>query len=260
MRSSFQMWVNAVCQEVRFRPDRRSIEFELRDHYEDHVQDLLRLGRSRETAEQRALEAMGNAQEVGWALDKIHKPWLGWLWEVSRFLVLALALLLAWKVWNWDTHTRFLAGATWDQLTWSVPSYAASHAATDYLNLWLAPGEPEIYRDPYEETPAPGEKRLQVPLTLWVETRDVFHSDLAGLYHGLSVTVDGQFLPWRRDLDPHSLPSSGYWDFGGLDNAQNGWTRYQSGLLLILDSPPRRVEITHSRASWTLTAEWEGAA
>ena len=48
MRSNFQIWVNAVCEQVRFRPDHRSIEFELRDHYEEHVRDLLRLGRPRE--------------------------------------------------------------------------------------------------------------------------------------------------------------------------------------------------------------------
>ena len=51
MRSNFQIWVNAVCEQVRFRPDHRSIEFELRDHYEEHVRDLLRLGRPRELAE-----------------------------------------------------------------------------------------------------------------------------------------------------------------------------------------------------------------
>lgn len=261
MRSCFQVWVNAVCQEVRFRPDRRSIEFELRDHYEDHVRDLVRLGRSREIAEQRALEAMGNAQEVGWALDKIHKPWLGWLWEVSRFLVLALALLLAWKVWNWDTYSRFLLRATQDQLAWSVPSSAVSHASTDYLELWLAPGEIEVYQDPYEEAPVPGETRVQVFLTLWAETRDVFHTDLAGLYDTpLNVAVDGRPLPRWEDLPFDSQPDSGYWSFYGWDDAQNGWTRYRNNLRLVLDSPPRRVEITHPRAGWTLRAKWEGAA
>ena len=93
MRSNFQIWVNAVCEQVRFRPDHRSIEFELRDHYEEHVRDLLRLGRPRELAEERALEAMGNAQELGRALDRVHKPWLGWLWKASRTLLLALVLL-----------------------------------------------------------------------------------------------------------------------------------------------------------------------
>ena len=163
MRDRFQIWVDAVCEQVRFWPDRKSIARELRVHYEDHVRDLLRLGRDPEAAE-RALSAMGNAQEVGRALNRVHKPWLGWLWEGSRFLLLVLALLLAWKVWQNDPDTRSLTDLTWNQLIWSVPS-GASHAATDYLDLWLAPGEPEVYCEPYAEAPASGETCVQVPLT-----------------------------------------------------------------------------------------------
>ena len=258
MQNSFQIWVNAVCQEVRFRPDHRSIEEELRTHYEDHVKDLLRLGRPRELAEQRALEAMGSAQEVGWALDKVHKPWLGWLWEASRVLVLLLALLLAWKVWNWNYDSRRLWETTWDQLAWNLPARGVSHAATGYLDLWLAPGEPEPYRDPLEEAPAPGETRLQVPLTLWVETKDVYHTHLQGLYDGLEVTADGQPLAFGSYIDGNAVRTSGYWTYYGP--GQRGWTRDRNGMLLVLDHPPRRVEVTHSRCGWTLTAEWEGAA
>lgn len=259
MRNSFQIWINAVCEQVRFRPDHRSIEFELRDHYEEHVRDLIRLGRPRELAEERALEAMGNAQEVGRALDKVHKPWLGWLWEASRFLILALALLLAWKIWNPDSYTRSLADRTWDQLTWSVPA-SASRGATDYLSLWLAPGEPEPYCEPYTDIPLPGETRVQVPLTLWVETQDVFHDDLSGLYEDLSVTADGQLLPFGSYLEDHSQLYSGYWNYYAPDSWRTGWTRYRDGLLLVLDHPPRRVEITHPRCGWTLAAEWEDTA
>ncbi len=257
MRNNFQIWVNAVCEQVRFRPDHRSIEFELRDHYEDHVKDLLRLGRPRELAEERALEAMGNAQEVGRALDRVHKPWLGWLWEVSRVLALALALLLAWKGWQHDYNSSHLTDRTVDQLTWSVPA-AASYAATDYLDIWLFPGEPESFCAPYTEAPAPGENRVQVPLTLWVETRDVFHHDLhEGLYQQLEITADGQPLAFGYPENDLSQGSR-YWLFDA--GSQSGWTRYQDGLLLVLDGPPRRVEITHPRCDWTLTAEWEGTA
>ena len=258
MRDAFQIWVDAVCQEVRFRPDRKGIAKELRVHYEDHVKDLLRLGRDPVLAEQRALSAMGSAQEVGWALDKVHKPWLGWLWEASRFLALALALLLAWKIWDSDYYTRSLTDRTGDQFAWSAPS-AASRAAADYLDLWLAPGEPEVYRDSYQEAPLPGETRVQVPVILWVETRDVFHDDLAGFYESLNVTADGQPLHCGSYLEDDSQLYSGYWVFGGPDDSQIGWTRYRNGLLLVLDSPPRRVEITHPRCDWTLTAEWEAA-
>ena len=86
MGDEFQAWVDAVCGEVRFRPDRKAIEKELRIHYEDHCKALERLDYEPELAAKRSLRAMGDAQEVGQALDRVHKPWLGWLWEASRWL------------------------------------------------------------------------------------------------------------------------------------------------------------------------------
>lgn len=62
---------------------------------EDGCADLERLGYDRELAEQRTLEAMGSAFLVGCAMDKAHHPLLGWLWQASRCLIVALALLLA---------------------------------------------------------------------------------------------------------------------------------------------------------------------
>ena len=255
MRSNFQIWVNAVCEQVRFRPDHKAIEEELRVHYEDHVKDLLRLGRSRELAEERALAAMGDAREVGRALDRVHKPWLGWLWKASRTLLLALVLLTLAAALQNSGGKNLLYPLTWNQLTWSVPA-SAGHAATDYLDLWLASGEPEPYAGTYWEDPLPDESRLQVPLILWVETQDVFHDNLEGLYQRLEITADGQSLPWGRYTGDGETPlESGYWLYGP---AKRGWTRCCDQIVLVLDGPPQRVEVTHPRGNWTLTAEWEG--
>ena len=170
-------------------------------------------------------------------------------------LVLLLALLLAWKVWQNDSNTRSLTALIWNQLTWSVPA-SAGHAATDYLDLWLASGEPEPYAGTYWEDPLPDESRLQVPLILWVETQDVFHDNLEGLYQRLEITADGQSLPWGRYTGDGETPlESGYWLYGP---AKRGWTRCCDQIVLVLDGPPQRVEVTHPRGNWTLTAEWEG--
>lgn len=97
-------WVREVLQQVRFRPDHQAIQKELTAHLEDARADFVRLGYPRDLAAERALQAMGDAGEVGRALDRAHQPWLGWLWQVSRWLaVLALAafLLTGWTaVWN----------------------------------------------------------------------------------------------------------------------------------------------------------------
>ena len=91
----FYQWRDSVVKQVRFRPDRTAVAEELTAHYEDHVKDLERLGYDRSLAESRALDAMGDAEEIGRALDKAHKPWLGWLWLVSKALaVLSLIVVL----------------------------------------------------------------------------------------------------------------------------------------------------------------------
>ncbi len=90
----FRSWRDRVIAQVRFRPDRTAIEQELTDHYEDHVRDLERLDYPWQLARQRALVAMGDAEEVGRALDRVHKPWLGWLWIISKAAALLAAVVL----------------------------------------------------------------------------------------------------------------------------------------------------------------------
>lgn len=94
MKGSFEAWMAEVLRCVRFLPDRKAIRQELEAHYEDHVRDLERLGYDRQLARKRTLGAMGDPLEVGRALDRIHKPWLGWLWLASKGMLL-LCIMLA---------------------------------------------------------------------------------------------------------------------------------------------------------------------
>ena len=140
MRDDFQIWVDAVCEQVRFWPDRKGIEKELRVHYEDRCRDLERLHYERPLAAQRSLEAMGNAQEVGRALDRVHKPWLGWLWEVSRCLALALTVLALSA--NFLTiGLPTLAERTRGELAWEEPPESASRVELEHATIWAAPGD-----------------------------------------------------------------------------------------------------------------------
>ena len=94
-----QDWLNTAVSGIRFGPDRKAVEEELRGHFEDKVADLQRIFHiSQEEAEEMALERMGNAEKIGREMAKIHKPWLGYLWEMSRvlaWLCIILAVVLA---------------------------------------------------------------------------------------------------------------------------------------------------------------------
>lgn len=95
--TEFGRWCDTVTRQVRFRPDRGAIQRELAAHYQDHVRDLERVGYDWKLAEQRALAAMGDPEEIGRALDRVHKPWLGWLWLASRTVLIltVMACLLS---------------------------------------------------------------------------------------------------------------------------------------------------------------------
>lgn len=89
-----QTWLNTAVSGIRFKPDREAVEEELRGHFEDKVADLQRIFHiSQEEAEEMALERMGDAEKIGREMAKIHKPWLGWLWQVSQAALLVSVIL-----------------------------------------------------------------------------------------------------------------------------------------------------------------------
>ena len=96
---TFSTWFQRVAEQVRFKPDHNVIKRELKAHYEDHYQDLRRLGYEEEIAEDRAIRAMGDPVVVGKALDAAHKPWLGWLWLASKVLcIVSLSITITYSL------------------------------------------------------------------------------------------------------------------------------------------------------------------
>ena len=90
----FESWKEDVVRRVRFSPDRAAIDRELAAHYEDSVKDYIRVGYEEDLAQARALRDLGDAEEVGRAMDRAHSPRLGWLWYISRAVCAVLMLYL----------------------------------------------------------------------------------------------------------------------------------------------------------------------
>lgn len=102
-------YIKEVTGYVRFKQDHLDIRLELQAHLEDRMEDFLEDGCSEEEAKRMALEVMGDAREVGEALDKEHGPVLGWIWWFIRACRILMVVLLIPTVINMVLITGYTA-------------------------------------------------------------------------------------------------------------------------------------------------------
>ena len=110
-------WLDEAVKGIRFGPDRAAVRAELEAHLEDKQADLRRIfpDMTAEEAENRALGEMGGAEELGAALAKIHRPWLGYMWLCSKVLIGVLVVLLAGRLIYTDHYyASDIGGSLWD--------------------------------------------------------------------------------------------------------------------------------------------------
>ena len=88
----WQAYLEEVLSFVRFRYDHRALRRELNEHMEDLYEELLADGFAADAAAEAVLQCMGDAEEIGRALDKEHGAVLGWIWRTLRAVLIVLLL------------------------------------------------------------------------------------------------------------------------------------------------------------------------
>lgn len=78
-----------VCEQIKYQPIRAEIAQEMESHLKESKEQLIAEGLTEEKAEQEAISQMGNAEEIGKKLNKIHSPKLDW-----KLLLLTLILII----------------------------------------------------------------------------------------------------------------------------------------------------------------------
>ena len=89
-----ESFLEEVLGFVRFPFDREKIRTELDDHIEDKTAYFEEQGYGREAAASLAVKNMGDAKEIGRALNRQHNPVLGWIWLATNVLAGILVLHL----------------------------------------------------------------------------------------------------------------------------------------------------------------------
>ena len=86
-------YINTVVRQVKFPFDRKGIAKELDDHIDELECFYLETRFDGDEAMRRAVNEMGDPLEIGNALNHVHKPILGWLWIISKYVCITLCVI-----------------------------------------------------------------------------------------------------------------------------------------------------------------------
>ena len=88
----FMKWCREAVSRIVLPRDRTPVEQELMGHLEDRYDYFRQLGYSPEDAELRALDSMGNPDEIAVELGRIHRPFWGRTAKVTRIVLIAVVI------------------------------------------------------------------------------------------------------------------------------------------------------------------------
>ena len=84
-------FLDTVKNEIKYEPIRKNIEEELKSHIEDAKDDFMSKG----LEENKAVEAMGNPEDIGKKLNKIHRPKFDWKLGILVLILLGYGIFIA---------------------------------------------------------------------------------------------------------------------------------------------------------------------
>ncbi len=88
-------FLNNVCEQIKYKPMRNEIAEELENHIKEAKENYIQEGIEEIKAEEKAINQMGKAEEIGKKLNKIHKPKLDLKLLIMVVITIAFGFLVA---------------------------------------------------------------------------------------------------------------------------------------------------------------------
>lgn len=85
--NGMEEYIRKLLEQVRFQKAHKAIKEEIRSHIESQIEANIADGMDPATAEQKAVEDMGDPVEVGISMDRVHRPQMAWSIVVAAFVV-----------------------------------------------------------------------------------------------------------------------------------------------------------------------------
>ena len=92
MIDSIYTWCGKASSYIKFKKDREEVYEKLVSEMETYIKELKQSGMDDQEAMRKAIMDMGDADEVGRKLRKSHNPCIGWIWLISKWLMIGSIL------------------------------------------------------------------------------------------------------------------------------------------------------------------------
>ncbi|HET6785109.1 MAG TPA: hypothetical protein VFH18_03730 [Erysipelotrichaceae bacterium] len=100
MSSVSNSYIKQVLKHVKFIVDHRSIKRELRSHINDLIEEHNWQSLSNDEINNHIMEEMGNPDDIGKELNKIHHPIIGYVWVITRAIFIVILCLSLYNVYQ----------------------------------------------------------------------------------------------------------------------------------------------------------------
>lgn len=100
MSSVSNSYIKQVLKHVKFIVDHRSIKRELRSHINDLIEEHNWQSLSIDELNNHIMEEMGNPDDIGKELNKIHHPIIGYVWVITRAIFIVILCLSLYNVYQ----------------------------------------------------------------------------------------------------------------------------------------------------------------
>lgn len=92
---NIKKFIENVCNEIKYKPVRKGISDELKNHLEELKEEYILRGEDENTAEEKAVLQMGDSHLIGKELNKVHKPKLDWMLLVLLIFLTAFGFIIS---------------------------------------------------------------------------------------------------------------------------------------------------------------------
>ena len=87
-------WCYEAVEKIKYRPDRDAVYAELLQHLDDRCESFIAQGMTKDEAVKKTVEVMGDAKGLAVQLAAIHRPFWGFAYSISKWLLIIIAVIM----------------------------------------------------------------------------------------------------------------------------------------------------------------------